>query len=158
MSKLLETAVKVAKDWHDGQLRKYSLTPYIEHPLSVMRMVSKFTSDSEVLAAAVLHDVLEDTECGPEEIADLFGENVLRIVQELTDRYTSGNYPNLNRKERKFLEALRLKDISQEAKLIKYFDIMDNSSSIFDCDPKFSKVYLKEKQFILGYSLADLNL
>ena len=119
--------------------------------------MSGFTEDEEVIAAAYLHDTLEDTDTTLDELVENFGERVAQFVHDLTDKYTKEEYPNLNRAERKHLEALRLKGVRPESKLIKYFDIMDNSSSIFHHDTRFAKKYLKEKQFIMSYSLADVE-
>ena len=152
------TAIRFAMIKHEGQARKYTEEPYYTHCLAVAKSVAKFTEEEHVFIAALLHDTIEDTNTTYEEIRDIFGKQIAILVLELTDRYTKENYPDLNRKERKFLEACRLETISQEAKLIKYFDIMDNSKTIFEYDVKFAKTYLKEKQFIISYSLADLKL
>ena len=64
---------------------------------------------------------------------------------ELTDVYTTDAYPHLNRKARKELETARLATVSTEAKLIKLADIAENTSSIVERDPGFSRVYHAEK-------------
>jgi len=69
----------------------------------------------------------------------------LRIGNMLTDYYTKEAYPNLNRKKRKELEALRMQNISPLAQNIKCCDIIDNTESILQYDDKFSKVYIPEK-------------
>lgn len=154
----IENAIEFCKKAHYGQDRKYTGEPYWHHPYAVYFAVRKFTDDIDVHIAALLHDVIEDCDFNRIDIMKRFNKRISDLVYELTDKYTNGDYPDLNRKERKFLEAMRLKDISKEAKLIKYFDIMDNSKTILRHDPRFSKVYIKEKQFIIGYSLADLSL
>ena len=153
----IKTAIDFCKKAHFGQDRKYTGDPYWNHPHDVYLSVREFTDDIDIHIAALLHDVIEDCGFNRIDITNRFNKRISDIVYELTDKYTNGEYPDLNRKERKFLEAMRLKDISKEAKLIKYFDIMDNSKSIFKFDPKFAKTYLKEKQFIIGYALADLE-
>lgn len=153
-----ELALDMATWAHGEQKRKYSGELYIVHCIAVAESVANFTKDEDLICAALLHDTLEDTDLDSAEIEKAFGVKTLNYVKELTDKYTHENYPQLNRKERKILEAMRLKDISKGAKLVKYFDIMDNSSTIFKYDPGFSKVYLKEKQFIMTFSLSDLEL
>ena len=111
--------------------------------------------------AALLHDVLEDTPTTESDLISLLiktkelnlGEvkDVVNLVKELTDVYTTESYPNTNRRGRKELEALRLGKISPRAQTIKYADLLDNSEDILRNDPKFAEVYLKEKRDILKY-------
>ena len=155
---MIYEANEYARKKHEGQARKYTGEPYINHCLAVASSVERFTENINIIIAAVLHDTLEDTDTTYIELENTFGISVAKMVLELTDKYTKEKYPSLNRKERKFLEACRLEGISPGAKLIKYFDIMDNSKTIFEFDTKFARTYLKEKQFIIGYSLADLKL
>jgi len=152
-----EKAKLFAAEKHKGQTRKYTGEPYVEHCYRVTDYVKKFTLREEVVAASILHDTLEDTDTTYVELVREFSPGVAFLVKQLTDKYTKVSYSNLNRKERKFLEACRLETISMDAKLIKYFDIMDNSSTIFKHDPKFAQTYLKEKQFILSYALANID-
>jgi hypothetical protein len=78
-------------------------------------------------------------------------EDVLSLVVELTDVYTKESFPDLNRKGRKTLEAMRLARVSSRAKRIKVADIEHNSKSIEMYDPKFAKVFLEEKKELLKY-------
>jgi guanosine-3',5'-bis(diphosphate) 3'-pyrophosphohydrolase len=134
-----------------GQVRKYTGEPYHTHVLRVAELVSTRTQDQEVLAAACLHDVLEDVEplkpeYGRERILREFGQRVLDLVVELTDIYTKENHPDKNRKTRKRLEAERLAGISEEAKLIKRADLHDNGSSFHGTS--FEKTWLEEKKLL----------
>jgi (p)ppGpp synthase/HD superfamily hydrolase len=131
-----------------GQVRKYAGEPYHVHVHAVAELVETKTNDEEILAAACLHDVLEDVEpsmpqYGRETIRKEFGERVLSLVIELTDIYTKENYPDLNRKKRKQLEAERLAQVSDDAKLIKRADLFDNNKTI--AGSSFNKVWLEEK-------------
>jgi len=74
-----------AAEAHDGQLRRGSGAPYIEHPVAVARLVAEHGGDEAMVAAAFLHDVLEDTEVGSERIHDEFGEDVGALVDALSD-------------------------------------------------------------------------
>ncbi len=82
---------------------------------------------------------------------------IVAIVVELTDIFTSADYPDLNRRERKEREAQRLSTISMRAKNIKLADMIDNSADIQKHDPKFAKTYLTEKVNIL-HGLRDAHL
>lgn len=77
---LLERAVAFAAEAHSGTFRKATRIPYIVHPMEAAAIVATLTDDEEVLAAAVLHDVIEDTGHSAAEIAERFGERVARLV------------------------------------------------------------------------------
>lgn len=142
-----------------NQVRKYSGRPYYTHPLEVAELVSTKTDDQEVLVAACLHDILEDVaSINPTFNRDWmlasFGERVVSIVEELTNKYTKENYPELSRTSRKLLERGRLSMVSDEAKLIKKADLYHNSIEMDQDDP-FTKVWMEEKRmldFCLGGS------
>ena len=144
---------------HGGQLRKYTNDPYILHPLAVARMVNDAGGDENMVNAALLHDVLEDTDVTHSELrAFLFqrfvavnASDILNLVVELTDVFTKEDFPDLNRNARKTLEASRLGTVSGRAKQIKLMDIEHNSESIMEHDPKFAKVFLEEKEQLLRF-------
>ena len=79
----IKKAVAFASKWHEGQFRK-SGQPYIIHPLLVASIVSHFGGDSEMIFAALLHDVVEDTDCDSEEIAQKFSSDIATLVDGLT--------------------------------------------------------------------------
>ena len=149
--------LRFAKDAHGGQLRKYTNDPYILHPIAVAEMVKDAGGDENMVNAALLHDVLEDTNVTHSELrAFLFqrfvtvsASDILNLVVELTDVFTKEDFPDLNRKARKTLEATRLSNVSDRAKQIKRMDIEHNSESIMEHDPKFAKVFLEEKKLLL---------
>jgi len=149
---LYEKARAAAELAHEsiGKKRKYSGKPYYFHPLAVAGLVSRHTEDEEILAAACLHDVLEDVKpLNPEFdesfIEKEFGSEVLSLVLELTNEYEKSKYPSLNRKERKRLEHDRLSKVSDGAKLIKRADLHHNSTEM-PSDDGFTKLWLKEKK------------
>ena len=84
---LVGAAYRFADDAHSsiGQLRKYTHTPYIVHPLAVAATVATVKHTPEQLAAALLHDVVEDTPVGIDEIGERFGPVVREYVWFLTD-------------------------------------------------------------------------
>ena len=142
---------------HRGQKRKYSDLDYVTHPIEVASRVQDLYDNMNMVAAALLHDVLEDTDVTHselrvwlhEEFRPEKAEAILLLVVELTDVYTKHNFPFLNRKQRKKLEADRLAMVSREAKQIKLIDIEHNSESILQEDPSFAKVFLEEKEYLL---------
>ena len=79
----LENAFNFAKKLHEGQFR-ISEEPYIIHPIEVVKILIGLKADKHTLMAGFLHDILEDTETKPEEIKELFGEDVLNLVQGVT--------------------------------------------------------------------------
>jgi (p)ppGpp synthase/HD superfamily hydrolase len=139
--------------------RKYSGDPYVSHTFRVSDTVKENGGDESMIYAAILHDVLEDT---PTTESELLNEmmaivepgvamDVIRLVNELTDVFTHESYPDINRAGRKEMEAIRMGRISPRAQTIKYADLLDNGKDILVNDPKFAKVYLKEKETILKY-------
>ena len=79
----IEKAYLFAKRLHEGQYR-ISEEPYIIHPVEVAKILVDLKVDTHTLMAAFLHDILEDTETKPEEIEQLFGKDVLTLVQGVT--------------------------------------------------------------------------
>ena len=155
----LKDIVLLAKDLHGNQKRKYTGEPYVNHTVQVAKIVKNYGGDDVMVYAAVLHDVLEDTNTTKEELFNhlrqIIGSGkaieVVKLVQELTDVFTKDEYPNINRKGRKEMEAMRLGSISPKAQTIKYADLLDNGQDIMKNDPKFGRVYLKEKEQILKH-------
>jgi (p)ppGpp synthase/HD superfamily hydrolase len=143
---------------HQGQKRKYTGEPYIVHPIAVSAKVKEIGGSMEMQAAALLHDVIEDTDVSVDELGQFLfctvavkdsAEDILDMVIDLTDEFEKVKYPDLNRKTRKAKEADRLSRASADAQTVKYCDLFDNTLSITEYDPKFSKVYLKEKAVLL---------
>lgn len=128
-----------------GQVRKFSGEPYIVHPATVAEIVRSVPHTEEMLAAAWLHDVVEDTPATQYQILIMFGLDVSRMVRDLT------NYPSSfgPRKMRKDLDRLRLAAASPQVQTIKLADIIDNSRDIqamVETDPVFAHQYLDEKR------------
>jgi len=86
-SRLLERALRVAAEAHQGQTRKASGLPYITHPVAVAMILQQHGfDDEETLAAALLHDVVEDTPVTLEQLSEEFPDPVLQYVAHLTER------------------------------------------------------------------------
>ena len=90
---LVNEAVSFAARAHEGQVRKGSGMPYIVHPMEAAAICSTFTDDLEVIAAAVLHDVVEDTDVTVEEVRELFGERVAALVAGESEDKREGSPP-----------------------------------------------------------------
>ncbi|MNK63877.1 GTP pyrophosphokinase [compost metagenome] len=151
-TEIINKIIEFADNAHGAQMRKYGDERYIVHPIRVMEICSAVTQDLPVLAAAVLHDVIEDTPYSEQDIMSFlkalmpFQDRAmtLQIVKELTDVYVKKEFPALNRSARKKRELERLREISPEAQTIKYADIIDNSREISGADPDFALRYLQE--------------
>lgn len=128
---------------HYGQERKYTPgEPYIVHPIMVAGLVQSHGGDRNMVAAAFLHDVLEDTDATVDQLVHYFNADVANLVIELTDVFVKPEQGN--RKQRKELERARLSEISARAQTIKLADIIDNTDDIVEHDQNFAKVYLAE--------------
>ncbi|WP_026809706.1 HD domain-containing protein [Arenibacter latericius] len=142
-------ALEFARKAHGNQQRKYKEELYIAHPILVAEMLSEFPHTSEMICAAYLHDVVEDTEVSLKQINKKFGKKVAKLVEELTDEFTKEKYPELNRRWRKKKETERIANISSEAQSIKLADIIDNLPSISKNDPGFAKRYIPEMKALV---------
>jgi len=157
MERILLQIQQFADAAHGEQMRKYSDERYIVHPVKVMKTCTKYTDKLEILGAALLHDVLEDTPVTEKELLDFLStvmdteraKAALTLVVELTDVYTKESYPQLNRKQRKEKELNRIQNTSADAQTIKYADILDNCNEIAVSDPNFAPRFLKECLAIL---------
>jgi len=124
---LVFAALRFAAHKHRDQRRKGEEgSPYLHHCIEVADTLAGVgnVDDPEVLAAAVLHDTLEDTETTPEELAAHFGERVRRIVEEVSDDRT------LTRDRRRAIQVEKAPGLSREAKLIKLADKICNVSDV----------------------------
>ncbi len=143
----LETkAREFATLYHNGQLRKYINTPYIEHPEAVASIVKTVVHTEEMIAAALLHDTVEDTDATLVQINNVFGFKIYQLVEMLTDISIPSDG---NRNIRKRIDRDHISKASPAAKTIKLADLIDNSSSIIKYDKKFAKVYLQEMKSLL---------
>jgi guanosine-3',5'-bis(diphosphate) 3'-pyrophosphohydrolase len=147
---LVQKAAQFAAKAHSGQLRRYTNAPYFTHCEAVAHAVAAAGADEVTIAAAYLHDVLEDTDATIDELIEAFGPGIAEIVADLTNVYTKAAYPKLSRAQRKRLETERLAHISPRAKIIKRADIADNTLTIVERDPKFAAIYLPEKKAMLA--------
>ena len=128
------------------QVRKYTFEPYIVHPTEVASIVASVPHTNEMLAAAYLHDTVEDTGVSIVDIQKEFGNEVASLVGWLTDVSTPEQG---NRAVRKAIDREHTAMAPAAAQTVKLADLIANSRSIMAHDPAFAKVYLEEKQMLL---------
>ena len=126
---LIERAYRYADEKHKNQLRK-SGEPYIIHPLAVAEIVAEIGLDSDAIAAALLHDCLEDTDASFEEISRLFGETIAELVEGVT-KLTRVQYSTMEEQQMENLRKMFMamsKDI--RVILIKIADRLHNTRTL----------------------------
>lgn len=133
-----------AEKAHSAQLRRYTNAPYVTHLVEVAELTQEFGGDDVAVAAALLHDVMEDQGVTKEELVEHFGQEVADLVEALSDMEKG------NRKTRKALAKERLGNASAVVQTIKVADLISNTRSIVEHDPDFAKVYLLEKKDLLA--------
>ena len=129
-----------------GQVRKYTFEPYIVHPAEVAMIVAEAGGSEAMVAAAWLHDTVEDTGVTNEVIRAEFGAEIAELVGWLTDvsRPEHGN-----RAHRKALDRAHSAMAPAEAQTVKLADLIANTRSIVEHDVAFAKTYLEEKRLLL---------
>ncbi len=145
---LVERARLYATSAHQriDQRRKYSKQPYHVHLEAVARLVASVSDDAEMIAAAWLHDTVEDTPATLDDIETQFGMPVAELVEELTDVSKPGDG---NRARRKAIDRQHSAQASPRAKTVKLADLIDNCRDITRHDPRFARVYLVEMAALL---------
>lgn len=138
------------------QLRKYTGEPYIVHPVAVAKILHDHNATDNMIAAALLHDTVEDTDITPLMIVAEFGTTIAVLVGWLTDVSQPSDG---NRATRKMLDRQHAMAAPADAQTIKVADLMDNTKSITEYDTNFANVYINEKALLLeGLKLADPTL
>ena len=143
---LVQKAYIFAEHHHALQERKYTGEAYIVHPVAVHNLVSTVTPNLYILAAALLHDVVEDCDVTPQEVWREFGPVVGKLVIGMT-QVSKPEDGNRAIRKTKDLEYLRLQ--SGDVQTIKYADMIDNAKSIVEYDRGFAKTFMKEMKTLL---------
>ncbi|MDF3127868.1 HD domain-containing protein [Kiritimatiellaeota bacterium B1221] len=146
-------AFALAAHWHKGQTRKgRQKEPFVQHPIRVAEILIRHgITQTELISAALLHDVLEDTDCPPSEIRTRFGSEVSGWVQEVTDRKT------LLKSQRKQMQVERAALLSPGAKLIRLADKIDNVESLFN-DPPANWSWQRQREYAAWANRVVKNL
>ena len=153
---MLDEVLKFATLAHIDQKRKYTGDPCTVHPIAVSEIVKTVEHTDEMVAAALLHDVVEDTDVTIEQVEAKFGYKVAELVGWLTD---VSKPEDGNRKTRKALDREHSAQAPAEAQTIKVADLIHNTDSIERHDPSFWKIYKQEKIALLDVlTKADQTL
>jgi (p)ppGpp synthase/HD superfamily hydrolase len=129
-----------------GQKRKYTGEDYIVHPTEVAEIVKSIGGTDVQIAAALLHDVLEDTKVTEAQMREVMGDRVTDMVLWLTD---VSKPEDGNRKTRKAMDREHTAKAPPEAKTVKLADLISNTKSIVEHDLSFAGSYLEEKGELL---------
>lgn len=148
---LISKALQMAQKCHERQVRKSGL-PYLIHPLRVALVLMNETGckDPDLICAALLHDVIEDTPIHPQEIKGEFGEKVFKLVNNLSKS-----------KDEKFADYLeRVYQSGSESVVLKFCDRLDNARdmmSVAQTDPGFVESQIKIiETYFLPYCSKNL--
>ena len=123
---LFDKAAKFAIDAHHNTERRGKDYPYIIHPMEAAAIVATMTNDQELLAAAILHDTVEDTDVTIEEIREVFGDRVAMLVQNETAPLDD----SLTWREKKAAQLKQLADAPHDSKVVALGDKFSNMSGI----------------------------
>ncbi len=131
---LVSEAMVFAAKAHDGMRRKQSNIPYILHPAEAAAIVGSLTDDPEVIAAAVLHDVVEDAGIAPSELEERFGKRVAELVASETEDKQRGLPPEQTWRLRKQHAIDTLRSAEDDGVRMLYLgDKLANMRSIYQC-------------------------
>lgn len=151
MNSLLN-AIAFAAEKHRNQRRKDAqASPYINHPIALANLLANEANivDENVLLAAVLHDTIEDTDTSHQDILQIFGQDVAKIVAEVTDD------KSLSKDERKRLQVEHADHISRGAKLVKLADKICNLRDLISMPPEDWSIERKREYFEWAKRVVD---
>ena len=129
-TELLDRAIIFAVHAHAGTERRGKGYPYIVHPMEAMEIVATMTADQELLAAAALHDTVEDTEVTVEQLRAKFGERIASLVADESDVMPEGMTEEASWHQRKQAAIDRLSKASHDAKMVALGDKLSNMRAI----------------------------
>ena len=127
---LLDRAIVFAVRAHHNTERRGKGFPYIVHPMEAVEIVATITSDQELLAAAALHDTVEDTDVTVEQLRQEFGDRIASLVQDESDKSIEGVNEADSWHERKQAAIDRLARASRDAKIVALGDKLSNMRAI----------------------------
>lgn len=129
-TQFLDKALHFAIDAHANTERRGKGFPYIVHPMEAVEIVASITPDPELLAAAALHDTVEDTDVTVEQIRELFGDRVAKLVAAESDQPVEGESEEDSWRKRKQDAIDRLAAASRDAKIVAMGDKLSNMRAI----------------------------
>ncbi len=129
-TELLDRAIIFAVKAHHNTERRGKGFPYIVHPMEAVEIVATITPDQELLAAAALHDTIEDTDVTVEDIRREFGDRIAELVHSESDQFTEGVSEADSWRERKQAAIDRLHKAPYEAKIVALGDKLSNMRAI----------------------------
>ena len=145
---LINKAISWARKYHGDQKRK-SGEPYYSHPLEVAYMISEYKLKTDVIAASILHDIVEDTEVTVEMIQGTFGQRIAEMVDRLTRDRPDGTKLSI---EEIINNAYCKKD--NEVLLIKLFDRFHNMQTVGVKSPeKVTKNVVETLKYFLSLAI-----
>ena len=129
-TRLLDRAIVFAVKAHAGTDRRGKGFPYIVHPMEALEIVATMTPDQELLAAAALHDTVEDTDVTLDQIRAEFGDRIASLVAAESDDVVEGVSEQDSWRARKQAAIDRLARASREAKMVALGDKLSNMRAI----------------------------
>lgn len=129
-STLLDRAIVFAVEAHRNTERRGKGFPYIVHPMEAVEIVATITNDQELLAAAILHDTIEDTDVTYEQLKREFGDRIADIVYAESDRFVEGVSEENSWHARKQAAITRLAEAPHDAKVVAMGDKLSNMRAI----------------------------
>lgn len=152
---IILAAARLATQAHEGQKRKYTGRDYIEHPARVAgRVALQPNAREDMVAAAFLHDTLEDTQATDADILVATNADVLHLVRGLTN--PSKGRKDLRRDERKAMDREHLRWTSWDVKIIKLIDRIDNLLEMSGAPWDFMALYAQES-LLLAEVIGDAD-
>lgn len=155
---ILLIALRTASIAHKFQLRKDNQTPFINHPIQVAELISDVggIKNEDILSAAILHDIIEDTPTSYNEVKQIFGAKIADIVKECSDD------KSLPKAERKRLQIINVSKKSYEAKIVKLADKIANMTDILvntptDWDKERKLAYFEWAKEVVDAGLRGIN-
>lgn len=130
-SSFLDRAIEFAVKAHSNTERRGKGFPYIVHPLEAMEIVATMTPDQELLAAAALHDTIEDTSVTIDDLRREFGDRVATIVEAESDKFLEGIPDEASWHQRKQAAIDRIAAAPFESKIVAMGDKLSNMRAIW---------------------------
>ena len=130
-TELLDRALVFAVKAHHNTERRGKGFPYIVHPMEAVEIVATITPDQELLAAAALHDTIEDTDVTVEQIREAFSDRIAELVHAESDQFTEGVSEEDSWHDRKQAAIDRLAAAPHDAKIVAMGDKLSNMRAIW---------------------------